>query len=252
MVRRSVMSGLVAAGLAACGSRVPPFERAPIVAPPTPVDAGVDAPAPPVDAAPPTAAVDDRQRALGERYAAAHGLRMAGRQVVHIGNTDGVFAPLVAMPDGGVVMVATRVTPRAGRAGLSTATAVRLDPAGARMWERDFVLAGFVESEGGSAMPVADGVIVFVMEYVSPAWGGVTRVAKLDAGTGAVVWDWLGRGQGGAGTPFADTLRLTPGGAVEIDGHIVQKKGQPAQTWRGQLDVTGTLVVDEVGGRFGR
>ena len=170
---------------------------------------GDDAPAPPpppIDApARLDGAVDAERQALGERYAQATGIKLYSHHRKHLGNRDGVFAPLVATADGGVVVIGTHVTPRRGRAGISLAVAARIDATGAEVWRRDFAMKGFAESEGGSAALVDGGVVLFVLEYVNPAWGAVTRLVKLDD-AGATQWEWIGRGKGGADTPFADVL----------------------------------------------
>lgn len=229
---------------AACSASVPPFQPAP---PPPPVDAGVviDAPPPPPDART-DGAIDAAQRARAEQYAAAHGIKLYSHHLRYLGNTDGIAAPIIALPDGTLVVVGTRVTPRPGRAGLSTAVAARFDASGDTLWELDFARKGFPESEGASALPLGEGVVLYVLSYVNPAWGGVTRIVHLDR-DGAIVWDWLGRGRGSADTPFADELRLTPNGHIAIDGHIYLRKGGPSHDWRGELDGAGTLVRDETG-----
>ena len=45
----------------------------------------------------------------------------------------------------------------------------------------------------------------------------------------------------------ADELRLTPAGHIVMDGHIYKRKGGPSHAWRGELDLTGKLIVDETG-----
>lgn len=207
-------------------------------------------PLPPEPPPPPprfTGAIDAERRALGERFAQERKLSLYRNHLPHLGNDDGRFAPMVAMPDGGLILTGTQVTPRSGRAGLSTAVAVRLDAAGAVRWEHRFARAGYPESEGGSLAYVDGGVIAYVRTYANPAWGAVIRVVRLDD-TGAITWDFVGRGKGGADTPFADELWLTPAGTVEINGHIVTVKGQPALDWRGELSADGALTRDEIGG----
>jgi hypothetical protein len=186
------VSGAVIA--AACGTPPPPLSPPP---PPPPEIDAAPPPPPPIDAAVrPDGAVDAARQALGERYAQATGIKLYSHHRKHLGNRDGVFAPLIATADGGVVVIGTHVTPRRGRAGISLAVAARIDATGAEVWRRDFAMKGFAESEGGSAALVDGGVALFVLEYVNPAWGAVTRVVKLDD-AGAVQWDWLGRGKGG-------------------------------------------------------
>lgn len=230
---------------AACGTPPPPLPPPP---PPPPLVDAAPPPPPPIDApAPLDGAVDAERQALGERYAQATGIKLYSHHRKHLGNHDGVFAPLVATADGGVVVIGTHVTPRPGRAGISLAVAARIDATGAEVWRRDFAMKGFAESEGGSAALVEGGVVLFVLEYVNPAWGAVTRLVKLDD-AGATQWDWIGRGKGGADTPFADVLQRTATGTIAINGHIYVKKGTPARDWRGEVDATGTLIRDEIGG----
>lgn len=237
------VSGAVIA--AACGTPPPPLSPPP---PPPPVIDAAPPPPPPIDAAVrPDGAVDAARQALGERYAQATGIKLYSHHRKHLGNRDGVFAPMIATGDGGVVVIGTHVTPRRGRAGISLAVAARIDATGAEVWRRDFAMKGFAESEGGSAALVDGGVALFVLEYVNPAWGAVTRVVKLDD-AGAVQWDWLGRGKGGPDTPFADVLQYTVAGTIAINGHIYLAKGAPARDWRGELDAAGALIRDEVGG----
>jgi hypothetical protein len=230
--------------LAACTTPPPPLAPPP---PPPPLAIDAAPPPPPIDApVRPDGAVDAARQALGERAAAAAGLKLYSHHRKLVGNRDGVFAPMIATADGGVVVIGTQVTPRRGRPGISLAVAARFDASGAVVWRRDFARAGFAESEGGSAALVDGGVALFVLEYVNPAWGAVTRVVKLDD-AGAVVWDWRGRGRGGVDTPHADHLRYTAEGTIAIEGHLYLRKGEPARTWTGELDASGVLVRDEVG-----
>ena len=231
---------------AACATQpAPAFGPPP---PPPPIDAAIDSPPPPIDApVRPDGAVDQAQRALGEQYAARHGIKLYSYHRKHIGNHDGIFASMIAMPDGSLVVVGTKVTPRRGRAGISAAVAMRFEPDGAVRWQRDFARKGFPESEGGSVARLDDGFAVFVLEYVNPAWGAVSRVIRF-GDDGTVRWDWLGRGRGSVDTPFADVLQVSPTRTITINGHIYVTKGTPAHDWRGELDDTGALVRDETGG----
>jgi hypothetical protein len=118
-------------------------------------------------------------------------------------------------------------------------------PTGAEVWRRDS--EGLRRVRRRRAALVDGGVVLFVLEYVHPAWGAVTRLVKLDD-AGATQWDWIGRGKGGADTPFADVLQHTATGTIAINGHIYVKKGTPARDWRGEVDATGALIRDEIGG----
>jgi hypothetical protein len=249
MSPRSIAAWSLLAPLALSCTPPPPVPLGPPPPPPTAaVEVELPPPPPPPEAAPPgDGAVDAARQELGERLAQEHGIKLYLHHRRHLGNHERVFAPIVATDDGGVVVVGTRVTPRPGRAGLSTAVAARFDGAGATVWELDFSRKGFPESEGGSAALAPDGVIVFVLEYVNPAWGGVPRLIKLDQ-SGATVWDWRGRGRGGVDTPFADVLQLTDAQTVTINGHVYVKKGAPSRDWRGEVDPTGALIRDEIGG----
>ena len=53
-------------------------------------------------------------------HAAAHGIKLYSHHLRYLGNRDGIAAPIVALTDGSLVVIGTRVTPRPGRAGLST------------------------------------------------------------------------------------------------------------------------------------
>lgn len=96
-------------------------------------------------------------------------------------------------------------------------------------------------------MPTPDGgVIAHVLSYKAPGSGPVARLVKLDK-AGAIVWDWVGRGQGNKDTPNATTLQLTKD-VIRMTGHIYLDKVDIEHAWTGEVDAaTGKLLSDEVG-----
>ena len=166
-----------------------------------------------------------------------------------IGSTDGHFAPIAVLPDGGSLIVGTvSDIPPGGRyeIGKSHAIAIRIDPRGDVAWQKKLDKKGFLDYEGGSVAPTADGgCIAFVLSYVHPARGAVARFVKLDK-KGRVVWDRQLRGDGRVNTPFPSQLvQMTAKGSIVLVGHIGAASAMHA--WAGELDKNGRVVADKVG-----
>jgi len=174
-----------------------------------------------------------------------------------IGNTDGRFTPIVVLPDGGSLIVGTvSDIPPGGRyeIGKSHAIAIRLDPRGKIAWQRKLDKKGFLDYEGGSVAPTADGgCVVFVLSYVHPARGAVTRFVKLDK-KGRVLWDRQLRGDGRVATPFPSQLvQMTAKGSIVLAGHIYLQTGgaRTMNAWTGELDKNGRVIADKIGAQQG-
>lgn len=189
----------------------------------------------------PARMTDENRFAWGEAYAIAEEIVLYRYHMGAANNREGRFAPVVAAPDGGLLLIGTR-----GQKPL----ALRLGPTGDVLWRRDLGVRGFREFEGGSAVATPDGgFILFVLSYVGSNPSPRTRLVKLD-GSGRVVWDWLGRGSGGRDTPMADSLKLSSSGSVELDGHVyVTNSPDPrvARRWQAEVDARGKLLREEVG-----
>ena len=61
------------------------------------------------------------------------------------------------------------------------------------------------------------------------------------------MWERQLRGKGGAQTPFPQTIRLTDSGSLLLEGHIYLDRSETAYGWKGEVDSSGKLVVDQVG-----
>ncbi len=179
--------------------------------------------------------------AWGEAHAIAEGISLYSYHMSAANNQEGLFAPVVATQDGGLLLVGTKA-PRP--------ITLRMDQAGKVLWQRDLSLKGFAEFEGGSAVATADGgFILFVLSYIASNRGPRTRLVKLE-GNGRVVWDWQGRGNGGLDTPVATWLKLAAGGSVQLVGHVyVSASADPraARKWQAEVDAQGKLLHEEVG-----
>lgn len=189
----------------------------------------------------PARMTDANRFAWGEAYAIAEEIQLDRYHMSTANNREGLFAPVIAAPDGGLLLIGTR-----GRRSLT----LRLGPTGDVLWQRELSTGGFRELEGGSAVATRDGgFIVFVLAYVESNRSPRTRLAKLD-GNGRIVWEWLGRGSGGLDTPIADSLKLNASGDVEMVGHIyVSSSPDPrvARRWQAGVDAHGKLLREEVG-----
>lgn len=189
----------------------------------------------------PARMTDANRFAWGEAYAIAEEILLDRYHMSAANNREGLFAPVIAAPDGGLLLIGTR-----GRRALT----VRLGPTGEVLWQRELSTRGFRELEGGSAVATQDGgFIVFVLAYVAANPSPRTRLAKLD-GNGRVVWEWLGRGSGGLDTPMADSLKLSASGDIEMVGHIyVSHSPDPraSRRWQAGVDAHGKLLREEVG-----
>lgn len=190
----------------------------------------------------PARMTDANRFAWGEAHAIAAEIVLYRYHMDQANNRQGHFAPVVAAPDGGLLLVGTRVR---------KPLAQRLGPTGDVLWQRDLDTRGCRESEAGSAVATADGgFIIFVLAYPESNLSPRTRLIKLD-GKGRIVWDWLGPGRGGRDTPLADSLRLSQSGGVDLVGHVYASDSpdpRVAHTWRGEVDAKGKLLRQEVGG----
>ena len=179
--------------------------------------------------------------AWGEAHAYAEEIRLYSYHMSAANNQEGLFAPVVAAQDGGLLLIGTKA-PRP--------ITLRMDPMGKVLWQRDLSIKGFSEFEGGSAVATADsGFILFILSYLESNRGPRTRLVKLD-GNGRVVWDWQGRGNGGLDTPVATSLKLTASGSVQLVGHVyVSASADPraARKWQAEVDAQGKLLHEEVG-----
>ena len=189
---------------------------------------------------------------VAKQYATTARVSFYSYRVKHIGNTQGHFAPILVLPDGGSLIVGTKSdTPPGGKytIGKSHAVAIRLDARGKRVWEKKFDKKGFRDYEGGGAAQTADGgFIVFALSYVHPARSAVSRFVKLDA-KGKLVWERQLRGDGSLNSPFPSQLvQLMPNGSIALFGHVyTDAKYRAASPWQGEIDSSGKLVIDKAG-----
>jgi hypothetical protein len=186
---------------------------------------------------------------VGRKHAATNGISLYSYHERYIRNADGYTASIIATRDGGTLLVGTKSTiPKGGayEIGKSRPVVIKLDRAGAVEWEQAFTKKGFLDHEGGSALELDDGFVVFVQSYVHPARGGVGRLLKLDAG-GKLVWEVQLRGDGGALTPFPQSVQRTKRGTFVMTGHIYLDKSERAYGWDGEVSADGKLVSDVVG-----
>ncbi|MCC6901728.1 MAG: hypothetical protein IT377_22345 [Polyangiaceae bacterium] len=153
---------------------------------------------------------------------------------------------MIRTRDGGFLVVGTRRAPGKYRVGASRPVVAKLDASGAMQWERDYKASGFLDYEGASAAELTDGYVVYILSYVHPARGSVTRLLRLDQ-SGRKVWDTRLRGEGQAHTPFPQNVRLT-GSVLAMDGHIYKDASDTAYGWKGTVDLDGKVLSDEIGG----
>jgi len=218
-----------------------------------PADAGpesplvaADDPAPTVPSAqPPRAAPGSFEPA--QQFAADSKLSLYHYHTHRIGNSEGYLAPIIATRDGGFLVVGTRSTSPPGRyqVGSSRPVVVKLDAKGSKVWEHAYPARGFLDYEGGSAVEVEDGYIVYILSYVHPSGGSVVRLVRIDR-DGEVVWDLRLRGDGRAGTPHPQTFQLRQG-KLFMEGHIYKDASETAYGWRGTVSLDGKVLSDDVG-----
>jgi len=189
---------------------------------------------------------------VAKQYAKEARVSFYSYRLKYIGNSQGHFAPIQVLPDGGSLVIGTKSDTPPGHKyeiGRSHAIAIRLDARGKRLWEKKFDKKGFRDYEGGGAAQTADGgFIIFVLSYVHPARGAVARFVKLDR-KGKLVWERQLRGDGTRNSPFPSQLvQLTPNGSVALFGHVyLDPHYKVANTWQGEIDKNGKLVVDKDG-----
>jgi len=190
---------------------------------------------------------DATRAAIGQQYAHAHGIAMLRPEKSSI-IVDGLAGPITATDDGGLVLVGTKSTAPDGTfvAGASIPVAVRLDAKGKKVWERILKHKRFIDFEAASVVSTRDGFVVYVLSYVDPGKGAVSRLVKLDP-QGKPTWEWIGRGDGYVNTVYASTIERTPTGSLRLTGHVQPEKGGKLFQWTGEVDPAGTLVRDEVG-----
>lgn len=162
-----------------------------------------------------------------------------------IGNVEGYLAPILHTSDGGFLVVGTRRPPGPYRVGVSQPVVAKLDATGAKQWDRSYRRSGFLDFEGASAVEVAGGYIIYILSYVHPARGSVARLVRLDP-AGNTLWDTRLRGDGRAGTPFPQNVRLVDALLI-LDGHIYKDASETAYGWSGSVSLEGSVLSDEVG-----
>ena len=124
--------------------------------------------------------------------------------------------------------------------------AVRFDASTKVRWEVNLRRKGYDDFEGASAASVPGGYVVFVPSHVTANRSGVSRLIKLDD-NGRPVWEWLGRGTGGVGTPFIDRFQAKPDGTLLLTGHVQVEKGETYHQWSAEVDAAGKLVHERTG-----
>ena len=178
------------------------------------------------------------RRALAEKFARTEETSLYSYHLDRIGNTEGFAAPIIATADGGTLLVGTR---RGARP-----VAVRFDERMKVRWEVNLRRKGYDDFEAASAVTVPGGYVVFVPSHVSANRSAVSRLVKLDD-NGRPVWEWLGRGTGGVGTPFIDRLQAKPDGTLLLTGHVLVEKGTIYHAWSAEVDPAGKLVHERTG-----
>lgn len=227
----------------------PPSPPPPLtLAQPAPAPAQPVAPVAPVAPAPTPAPerIPEHVFEPAHRYAKDTDLALYSYHTKRIGNAEGYLAPIVRTSDGGFVIVGTRRPPGKYQVGVSRPVVAKLDSNGKKQWEKDYKAAGFLDYEAASAVEVPDGYIVYILSYVHPARGSVTRLVRLDRG-GGKVWDVRLRGEGRDHTPFPQDVRLV-GSVLTLEGHIYKDASETAYGWRGSVSLDGKVLSDEVGG----
>lgn len=180
---------------------------------------------------------------LGKQYADAHGIEY--RDVTAA--PSATFGQFVAAKGGDVFLVGTlsENSDYDYKVGRTKPIVVRLDARGQARWRRVLTAKGFLDYEGGSLAPTADGgCIVWIASYVHPARHPVTRIVKLDA-NGKTLWEHRFRGNGGAKTALGDNFELLPDGSVSITGRYYEdREDKIRHEWKAVLDTKGKVVVD--------
>lgn len=136
----------------------------------------------------PAQRTDQNRFAWGEAHVIAE-IHLYSYHMDAASSREGRFAPIVGAQGGGLLLVGTKA-PRP--------ITLRMDQMGSVLWKRDLGAKGYREFESCSAVATPDGgFVVFTLAYINSNLRPRTRLVKLDV-NGKVVWDWKGRGNGGA------------------------------------------------------
>ena len=214
---------------------------APPSAEPPPTASAVPAPPPSAEPAP----VVDLSPA--HAYFENTKLKMYRYHKKYIGGTEGFSAPIIALREGGFLVVGTRhdFPPGKYQVGKSRPVVAKLDASGKKLWERSYRKTGFLDFEGASAMQVDDDYIVFIQSYVHPARGATPRMVRMNA-DGEVLWDTHFPGTGRAHTPHPQWMRLVDDKLV-LEGHIYKDSSETAYGWRGEVSLDGKILSAQIG-----
>lgn len=160
----------------------------------------------------------------------------------YAGNNEGIFAPIIATPDGGALLVAT-----AG--GDREAVVIRFDSARKILWKRSFRKAGKPAMEGRGAVALSDGGFYLDLgPYANPATANQIWLLKLD-GNGNTVWELLFRGLGNDNNPVADRMQLGPDNSILIFGHIYPTladiRAEKSRGWTAEVTASGKLRFEK-------
>ncbi len=188
----------------------------------------------------------DYLRGRAVDFARQAGLHLMQSHWNNVGNARGLFAPVSATSDGGFLVIGNKVA-TASDPPSGIPVVIRADTGGGIVWETSLRRLDFQDFEASSFVATPDGgVIAHVLSYKAAGAGAVNRLVKLDR-SGAIAWDWVGRGNGNKDTPYASMLQLTQG-RIHMTGHIYRAGSDIEYAWEGEVDaVTGTLIKDEVG-----
>ncbi len=183
-------------------------------------------------------------------WARQHGLQLMQFQWKNVGNRKGWFVPVSATPDDGFIVIGNQVVANGVPNTSGEPVVLRVDKASDVVWACSLLRSDFFDFEAASFVPTPDGgVIAHVLAYKGEGSGPTNRLVKIDS-KGSIVWDWIGRGTGGANSPVAGTLQLTRKGVIHMTGHVYLDGGDVEYAWTGDVDATtGKLVTDKVGAR---
>jgi hypothetical protein len=213
--------------LAACSADPPPVSRTFTVVPEPPALRTVPAPEAPDPLALARYAVEGARLHLDFDW------------VQFIGHPR-YLAPVLATRDGGSLIVANRG---------ERPVAVRLDPAGATLWEVDVGRAGYASFEAAGGVETADGVVVAVASSTNPARNPVTRFVGLDA-NGEARWDVATRGDGMVRSPYPFLGVAQESGDIALEGWLYDGSpgdATPRLRWSATLTRGGRFTAETVG-----
>jgi hypothetical protein len=181
---------------------------------------------------------------IGAVYARVHDCYFEEHRAKRVGNTEGFFAPLLALSGGELLMVGTKTVgdQEKGSARLVRATGTKVG------WEKLLASPPKEICSGESLAKAADGdyLVYGICGTAADIPLGMERVRiQKVAHDGKVRWSWLA----GKGEHASFTQQLLPDGTISLVGHTNAGEGD-AKEWSATVSASGKTLKSTVGGPY--